>query len=67
MIIFYLNGVSYKIDKPISLQVLVKYINYNQDLLVIEYNNKVRNKKIWSDTLIQAFDKIEFITIVGGG
>lgn len=67
MIKFYLNGVSYKIEKSISLQSLVKHINYNQNLLVIEYNNRICNKKIWSDTFVQAFDKIEFITIVGGG
>ena len=40
---------------------------YNQSLLVVEYNNFICNKTQWNQTKIQDKDKIEIVTIVGGG
>ncbi len=46
---------------------LLNYFNYNSSLLVLEYNNFVCNKKNWDKILINENDKIEIVTIVGGG
>lgn len=64
---FYLNGKTYKTDYPLTLLNLLVYFNYNESLLVLEYNNQICNKKNWNQIFIQNRDKIEIVTIVGGG
>lgn len=67
MINFFLNGQQYSTNKIIHLLDLVNYFNYNDSLLVLEYNNLICNKKKWKQILIKNQDKIEIVTIVGGG
>ena len=64
---FILNGDKYYIENKITLLELINYFNYNTSLLVLEYNNSICNKKNWNKTYIRANDKIEIVTIVGGG
>jgi len=64
---FFLNGETYSIDRQINLLDLINYFNYNDCLLVLEYNDLIYDKKKWKTTLIQDLDKIEIVTIVGGG
>jgi thiamine biosynthesis protein ThiS len=64
---FYLNGQTYMTDSSLSLLDLILYFNYNKSLLVIEYNNVICNKKNWDKIFITNADKIEIVTIVGGG
>nr|YP_009029497.1 thiamine biosynthesis protein S [Lithodesmium undulatum]AGH29028.1 thiamine biosynthesis protein S [Lithodesmium undulatum]UYC30444.1 Thiamine biosynthesis protein [Lithodesmium undulatum] len=64
---FFLNGQEYRIYKRISLNELISYFDYNSALLVLEYNNFICNKKNWNKIFITNKDKIEIVTIVGGG
>ena len=64
---FSLNGESYYISDNIMLIDLIKYFNYNDTLLVLEYNNHICKKQTWNKVFIQNQDKIEIVTIVGGG
>lgn len=64
---FYLNGQSYYVQKDITLFDLIEYFNFNETLLVLEYNNLICNKKNWKNIFITDHDKIEIVTIVGGG
>ncbi len=64
---FFLNGQKYFTDQKLTLLELLKYFDYNSSLLVLEYNNLICNKKNWNHTYIKNNDKIEIVTIVGGG
>ena len=64
---FILNGQFYFTTKKLTLLDLILYFNYNDSLLVIEYNNFICNKKNWNKIFLQERDKIEIVTIVGGG
>ena len=64
---FSLNGQKYYTKQIVNLFDLVNYFNYNDSLLVLEYNNFICNKKNWKDIYIKNNDKIEIVTIVGGG
>ena len=55
------------LKKKITLLQLINYFNYNTSLLVLEYNNSICNKKNWNNIWISNNDKIEIVTIVGGG
>jgi len=62
-----MNGQSYCVQVPITLFDLINYFNFNDSLLVLEYNNLICDKKNWEKIFIKDQDKIEIITIVGGG
>ena len=65
---FFFNGQEYCTQNPITLFDLITYFNYNNSLLVLEYNNLIYcNKKNLNNTYITNNDKIEIVTIVGGG
>ena len=64
---FLLNGKRYYTKQTINLFEIVNYFNYTDSLLVLEYNNLICNKKNWKKIDIKDQDKIEIVTIVGGG
>jgi sulfur carrier protein len=64
---FFLNGQQYFTESKLTILNLIKYFNSNTSLLVLEYNNLICNKKNWNKIEIQNNDKIEIVTIVGGG
>ena len=64
---FLLNGESYYSNQNITILDLIQYFNYNDSLLVLELNKLICNKKNWKSTVINDQDKIEIVTIVGGG
>lgn len=64
---FFVNGQEYYTPNTISLLDLLNYFDYNSSLLVLEYNNFICNRKNWDKILISNNDKIEIVTIVGGG
>lgn len=65
--IFSVNGHSYYIKQKITIFDLINYFNYDNSLLVLEYNNCICNKKNWDKIYLKNNDKIEIVTIVGGG
>ena len=64
---FYLNGQLYYSKEDLTLFDVITYFNYNDSLLVLEYNNLICNKRKWKETIIKNYDKLEIVTIVGGG
>ena len=64
---FILNGQTYYTEQDINLFDLINYFNYNGYLLVLEHNNLIQHKKNWKNIFIKNQDKIEIVTIVGGG
>jgi sulfur carrier protein len=64
---FFLNGQKFSTTQDLTLLEVIEYFNYSTALLVLEYNNLICNKNNWSNTFLQDNDKIEIITIVGGG
>ena len=60
------NGSEYEIKQNLTVQTLISYFSYNR-LFIIEYNFVICNKKIWDQILIENGDKIEIVTLVGGG
>ena len=64
---FFLNEEEYYINEDITLLQLIQYFDYNSSLLVIEYNNFICPKENWNTIFIVEHDKIEIVTIVGGG
>jgi thiamine biosynthesis protein ThiS len=64
---FFLNGEEYCTNDIINLFDIIDYFNYNSLLLVLEYNNFICPRENWGTIFINDKDKIEIVTIVGGG
>ena len=64
---FFLNGQKYITSHNLTIADLVNYFGYNKSLLVVEYNQFICSKPEWNKIFIQDHDKIEIVTIVGGG
>jgi len=67
LIHFTLNGHNYFTEDELTIFELINYFNYNSSLLVLEYNNLICAKKNWDKILLKNNDRIEIVTIVGGG
>jgi thiamine biosynthesis protein ThiS len=64
---FILNGYSYYTDHNLTLSDIINYFNNQLSLVVIEYNHKICDKQEWDKIFLKDADKVELITIVGGG
>ena len=64
---FFLNNEKYTTKQKINLHDLITYFDYNESLLVLEYNQVIFNRSHWKTTFIENLDEIEIVTIVGGG
>lgn len=64
---FFLNGQKYLTSYNLTILDLINYFGYKKSLLVVEYNHFICSKRHWNETLIQNNDKVEIVTIVGGG
>lgn len=64
---FFFNGEQYSTSTILTLEDLLVYFNYTSSIFVVEYNQFICNKEKWKDIKISSNDKIEIITIVGGG
>ena len=67
LIEFSLNEQKYYGKGKFSIYDLLEYFNYDNSLLVLEYNHSICDKKNWNIIFIQNEDKLELVTIVGGG
>nr|YP_009675051.1 thiamine biosynthesis protein ThiS [Rhizochromulina marina]QDH81902.1 thiamine biosynthesis protein ThiS [Rhizochromulina marina] len=67
MINIYINGQSFLISRSCNFVELIQFLKLKKDLVVVEHNNFVLPKNLWSQTRLEINDRIEFVTIVGGG
>lgn len=66
---FFFNGQHYFTIDNFTILELLKYFNCNlfKSIYILEYNGLICNEKDWKNIVIKPNDKIELITIVGGG
>jgi len=64
---FFVNGHKFYTNSTITILDLIYYFNYTKSLFVLEYNNSICDKIQWNKIYITNNDKIEIVTIVGGG
>ena len=61
------NGENHSCKAPITLPELLTQINLNPRLVAVEYNGEILHRQFWSETQLQNSDRLEIVTIVGGG
>jgi len=54
-------------NKSISLNETIKILGYTANTVVVEVNQLIINSSEWEDKYIKNGDKLEIVSIVGGG
>ena len=63
----FVNGEAFNCDYSMSLYDLLTYLDFDVNRVVVEYNQKIISSYDLSEIVLTNHDKLEIITIVGGG
>jgi len=61
------NGEPYTCEAQTNLPALLEQLGLNLRLIAVEYNGEILHRQFWPQTSVQAGDRLEIVTIVGGG
>ncbi|WP_071189629.1 sulfur carrier protein ThiS [Trichormus sp. NMC-1] len=66
-VILQVNGETQSCLSEMSLPELLQQLGFNPRLVAVEYNGEILHRQFWSETKIENGDRLEVVTIVGGG
>ena len=61
------NGEVRQCQTNLSLSQLLENLQFNLRLIAVEYNGEILHRQFWDSTIVNGGDKLEIVTIVGGG
>ncbi len=64
------NGKEKKIEvenEKALLSSILEFLGYKQNTIVVEVNDLIINSKKWENEIIKEGDRLEIVSIVGGG
>lgn len=61
------NGEHQTCPSETKLPSLLAQLGLNPRLIAVEYNGEILHRQFWEETLMQEGDRLEIVTIVGGG
>jgi sulfur carrier protein len=61
------NGELHQCSAQMALTELLSQLGFNPHLVAVEYNGEILHRQLWPQTMMQAGDRLEIVTIVGGG
>ncbi|WP_069790457.1 sulfur carrier protein ThiS [Cyanobacterium sp. IPPAS B-1200] len=61
------NGETHQFETNLLLLQLLEILKFNPRLIALEYNGEILHRQYWDSTMVQDGDRLEVVTIVGGG
>jgi sulfur carrier protein len=61
------NGEPQNCEPKTRLPDLLEQLGLNPRLVAVEYNGEILHRQFWTETEMQNGDRLEVVTIVGGG
>jgi sulfur carrier protein len=61
------NGETRNCLSQTALPDLLQELGFNPRLVAVEYNGEILHRQFWQQTQVQPGDRLEVVTIVGGG
>ena len=61
------NGETRRCPNSTSLPQFLQQMGLNPRLVAVEYNGEILHRQFWEETQLQEGDRLEIVTIVGGG
>jgi len=62
-----INGEAHTLAVGTTIPTLLTHLNLAAQLVVIEYNGDILHRQHWAKTELQNGDRLEIVTVVGGG
>ncbi|MBD2676445.1 MULTISPECIES: sulfur carrier protein ThiS [Nostoc] len=62
-----INGESRSCLSETFLPDLLQQLGFNPRLVAVEYNGEILHRQFWAETKVRSGDRLEVVTIVGGG
>ncbi|MDH6100266.1 sulfur carrier protein ThiS [Anabaenopsis sp. FSS-46] len=66
-ITLWVNGETRSCSSQTLLPDLLQQFGFNPRLVAVEYNGEILHRQFWPETQMQPGDRLEIVTIVGGG
>ena len=66
-ITLHINGESHTVPAQLTVEGLIEHLGKDPRLLAVERNRELVPRKQHADTVVDAGDRIEIVTLVGGG
>lgn len=61
------NGETRTCATQSQIPIVLEQLGFNPRLVAVEYNGEILHRQFWSETQVQEGDRLEVVTIVGGG
>lgn len=61
------NGTLVTCSSNVTLPKFLEEMGLNPCLVAVEYNGEILHRQYWDNTQLKADDRLEIVTIVGGG
>lgn len=61
------NGETRTAPAKLALPQFLEQLGLNPRLVAVEYNGEILHRQFWNETEIKEGDRLEIVTIVGGG
>jgi len=62
-----INGLNYLLKSKFTILELMDYLGFNKNVIVVDYNGTILEKKAWDQTILETKDSLEIVSIAGGG
>lgn len=67
LITLHVNGEEQQCTPGTTLPQLLTQLGLNPRLVAVEYNGEILHRQFWEETQMKGGDRLEVVTIVGGG
>ncbi|MEM9155927.1 MAG: sulfur carrier protein ThiS [Cyanobacteria bacterium P01_F01_bin.33] len=67
MTAIFLNGERCSIPADLTVTAMLAHLNLEPRLVALEYNGEILHRQHWATTVVDEGDRIEIVTMVGGG
>ena len=67
MVSIWVNGDRQSVPSELNMPKFLEHLGTNPRLVAVEYNGEILHRQKWDSTTIQEGDRLEIVTIVGGG
>ncbi len=67
MITITVNGTTTQVDRPMTIDELIQHVDVPKNYLAVEVNEDVVPREQHGENMLTDGDRVEFVTLVGGG
>ena len=63
----FVNGESQSVPTKLTMRQLLVHLQLEPRMVAVEYNGEILHRQNWDNTVMTEGDRLEIVTMVGGG